>query len=79
MKSISDWLDRNTPLPSGSELSEELQALMNYVKQVGDIRAIAEIAEADVLDGDAPMSANPIYQAAYKAAQHFHSSRSRTC
>lgn len=72
IQSLREWLDK--PIPDSKEdIQYWLDEVWQYMQEVGDLKGIAELAEADVLDGDEPASTNSIYTAAYKAATVYHS------
>lgn len=72
IQSLREWLDK--PIPDSKEdIQSWLDEVWQYIQEVGDLKGIAELAEADVLDGDEPASTNSIYMAAYKAATAYHS------
>jgi hypothetical protein len=72
INSIREFLDK--PIPSDlAGIRQWVDEINEYTQRVGDIKAIAELAECDVLDGENPMSSNPIYMAAYTVAKQVHS------
>ena len=71
-QSLQHFLD--TPVPhTQKEFQEWLNGIWSYVQGTGNLKAIAELAESDALEGSEPASQNPIYLGAYKAALSFHS------
>ena len=71
INNLQEWLDK--PIPSTPDgVKKWLDEIWAYTQQVGQIKAIAELAEADVINGDRPSSRNPIYMAAYSAAKSYH-------
>jgi hypothetical protein len=72
INSLREWLDK--PIPEDEEgCMNMLKELANLSQQVGQMKLIAELAEADFLDGEEPSSSNSIYTAAYNAAKQYHS------
>jgi hypothetical protein len=72
IKNLREWLDK--PVPDSKEgIQPWLDEIWEYMQKIGDLKGIAELAEADVIDGDEPHSSNSIYLTAYKAATAYHS------
>ena len=72
INNLREWLNKPVPLDSEG-MHQWLDEIWSYSQQVGDLKGIAELAEADVIDGEEPSSSNPIYMAAYNAAKAYHS------
>ena len=71
-QSLQDFL--NTPIPSDQkEVQEWINGVWSYVQGTGNLKAIAELAEQDVIEGREPASQNPIYLGTYKVALSLHS------
>ena len=70
---LQEWIDK--PIPDTKEgIQNWLDEMWKYLKEVGDTKVIAELAESDVLEGrEEPASRNPVYVAAFNFAKAYHS------